>query len=91
MSLDTRKPRRRKEPVVFIRIFMATTGVITVMSGLFVAMLTAWRMENPLPAPLPIPRAVIGVFTVTFLVGFVLKGVCWIMVAMSGRLWKTSS
>jgi len=86
-----RSLRERAEPVVFIRIFMATTGIVTVVTGIFVVVLTVWRLQNPIPALLPVPRALVAVFTFGFLLSFLLAGVCWIMVALSHRLWNSTS
>jgi hypothetical protein len=81
--------RRRlsREPVVFIRIVMATTGIVTVVSGLFLVAVALWRVNNPAPAVVPLPRALTVIFSFTFLLSFLLKGVCWVMVALSPRLW----
>lgn len=76
---------------MFIRIFMATTGVITTLSGLAAVGLTAFRTINPPPVPVPVPRALLIVFTFSFLLSFTLVGVCWVMAAMSKRLWNSTS
>lgn len=80
-----------QEPVLFVRIFMATTGILTVVSGFFLVGLSIWRIANPAPAPLPVPQPVVLIFTMAFLLSFLLKGICWIMVALSNRLWKSTS
>jgi cytochrome b subunit of formate dehydrogenase len=86
--------RFQKEPVVFIRIFMGTTGIIAVVSGLFLLGLALWRLQHPVIAGAPAvqpPRVLTQLFTFAFLVSFLLKGVCWIMVALSPRLWNSTS
>jgi len=86
-----RTVRGRREPVMFLRIFMGTTGIASVVSGIFVIALTIWRLGHPVPALLPVPRALVAVFTFTFLLSFLFTGVCWIMVALSIRLWNNKS
>jgi len=79
------------EPVMFIRLFMAVTGIITSVSGLLVLVLTVLRQLNPAPAPLPVPRPLLVVFTLSFLLGSTLQGMCWVMTAMSRRIWNSTS
>jgi hypothetical protein len=79
------------EPVLFIRIFLATVGVISVMSAAFLVAAAVWRLGHPAPAALPVPREISIALTFTFLLSAALGGVCWIMVALSPRLWKPRS
>ncbi len=79
------------ESVMFIRISMATTGIIATASGLFAVGLTVFRTFNPPPVPIPLPRPLLVVFTFSFLLGFTLQGVCWVMAATSKRLWNSTS
>ena len=83
----TRKPR---EPVIFVRMFMGTTGAIAMVAGLYLLGIAVWRIGNPAPAPIPVPRALNVTFTLAFVLSVFLIGVCWIMVALSRRLWESS-
>ncbi|MCI0408875.1 MAG: hypothetical protein L0191_09975 [Acidobacteria bacterium] len=83
--------RRGHEPVIFNRIFMGTTGAVAVVSGIYLVSLTVWRISHPSPASLPFARWVTVVVSVAFFVSSLFQGVCWIMVALSPRLWKTSA
>ncbi len=78
------------EPGLFIRIFMATTGIITSISGLFAIVLTVLRLFNPSPTPAPLPRVLAVTFTFSFLLGFALQGACWVMAALSKRVWNST-
>jgi len=89
--MDLPKFRKPREPVVFIRLFMATVGVVTVVSGSVLVALAVWRLSHPAPAALPVPRVVGTVLSFAFLLGFLLSGICWIMVALSDRLWNSTS
>lgn len=70
----------------FVRVFMLTTGVISVISGLY---LFAVYLVRQISGATP-PRVFTVIITGVFLLSFLLKGVCWILLALSARLWKTS-
>jgi cytochrome bd-type quinol oxidase subunit 1 len=79
-----------KEPVVFSRIFMFTTGIITILSGLFATGLTLMRLLYA-PATIQLNRSVLVILSLMFVLGYLLSGVCWIMAAMSRRIWNSIS
>lgn len=71
----------------FVRIFMATTGIIAAISGFYLLGVVIWRAMG-YASP---PRAVSLIFSIAFVVSFLLTGVCWILIALSDRLWKSTS
>lgn len=76
--------RRRGGAALFVRILMATTGVITSLAG---ALLCALRVAEYLAlesSPDFVPRTL----TISVLFGVALTGLCWIALSLSDRLWK---
>ena len=73
-----------------IRIFMGTVGSISMMSGLILIVLSIWRLSHPIPEPLPISKLLAAIVGFAFFLSSFLAGMCWIMVALSGRLWKST-
>lgn len=66
---------------------MATTGIISAISGVYLLTVVIWRATGHASPP----RAVSLVFSLAFVVSFGLTGVCWILMALSDRLWKSIS
>lgn len=84
--MDITEPAKRRHNGVdlFIRILMATTGVITSLAG---ALLCALRVAEYLAlesSPDFVPRTL----TISVLFGVALTGLCWIALSLSDRLWK---
>ena len=80
-----------RENVIFVRIFMATTGILTVVAGAFLLGVGIWRLTHPFPTPLPIRPLFATLISFTFLISMLLRGVCWVMVSISERLWTNNS
>lgn len=80
-------PRRS---VLGLRIIVGTTGIGTIVSGMHLLLVAIYRLSNPLPAPLPIPRSLQLFLTFTFLASFMLGGFCWILLALSDRVWNST-
>lgn len=83
--------RLPREPVLFERIFIGTSGVLAFVSGAYLLALGVWRLWNPAPAPPPLPRTLTVTFTFAFIVSVLATGVCLIMIALSERVWKSTS
>lgn len=69
---------------MFTRIFLSSTGAITVLSGTYLIVVTILAITNH-----PRPGRIYNViFTFVFLAAFVCHGAAWLMLALSKRLWK---
>lgn len=77
----------RREPVLIERFFIALTGVLSVVSGAYLLGIATWRIWNPLPTPIPLSRTLSFVLTMGFIVSVLFTGICFIMIALSGRIW----
>jgi apolipoprotein N-acyltransferase len=80
-----------EEPVVFVRIFLGTTGAMCVVSGLYLTGIVVLRQLYPTPQPLPLPRSLTVVMTFAFVFSVFCQGIAWVMVSLSERLWKSTS
>lgn len=67
---------------VFVRIFMATTGVVSIVAA---GCLLLLRLGALLPSSLD------RLFVVAVLITIVCQGVGWVLIAMSERLWNSTS
>lgn len=81
---------RTHEPVVFVRMFIGTTGVVCFQTGAALLFLAVWRISHPVPTPLPIGRPMQVALSVGLVLGIALIGASLVMIALSRRLWTHS-
>lgn len=74
-----------------LRICCASTGAATVISGMYLIALVIWRLWNPVPAVLPVPRVLNIVISFTFLAAFLSSGLCWLALSLNDDVWKSTS
>ena len=72
---------------MFIRIFFCTTGVISSASGAYLLIASILRLV----IDRQFPRSLTIGFTISFLLGMLLKGICWILLGVSNRFWKPNA
>ena len=68
---------------MFIRILLGTTGILTVMAGIYLLVVTIVTLTTTHRTP----RVLTIVISFVFLTAFTLHGVCWLIVALTKRLW----